>query len=85
MAVQVGAQQLVVQGCAPFLGAGMGVCVDQSRQHPAGRDGLRVRDRIGGPAVAVRVEIDRFTGRDRGATDSEDSHGGSLEIHPILI
>jgi hypothetical protein len=86
--VQVLPQHLVVQRTADFLVAGMGVRVDQAGENPAGGDELRILDRVGGPAVAVGVEVDGRTGRHRGAANTENGHSDSLgepSLQLILI
>jgi hypothetical protein len=57
MLAKVRPQQLLIEGCSRFLGARMGMRVDEARQQPALARELGSGDRVGRPPVAVGVEV----------------------------
>jgi hypothetical protein len=75
---QVLAQDLLVQRVTWMLGAGMRVCVDETGQQPAFRDQFGAADRIGGPAVAVGVEVYLLAVREGSAAYPENRHPWTL-------
>ena len=61
MLMQVAAQQRLLQRLARRRRTGVSVRIDQTRKHPAVSYQFGTRDGIGGPAIAIRVQIHRIT------------------------
>lgn len=75
---QVLAQQRLIQRLAHLLRTRMSVHVNQAWKKPALADQLGTRDRIGGPPIPDRIQIDRITTRQRYTANPENRHEGQI-------
>jgi hypothetical protein len=81
---EVVAQEIHIQGVTWGFGAGVGVRVDQAGEEPAFGHQLRAAHRIGGPAVAVRIQVTVFAVGQRGAADSKCRHRFDRSVSTLI-
>ena len=70
------AEQILVEGVARFLGAGVRVGIDQTREQPSFGHQFSDRYRIGGPSITIGVEVDELAVGQGPSAHPENAHRG---------